>query len=128
MTAVHTRSKSAVGHKITSPVKGTKHVIRSKRGKGLNASANRNPGRMQDPCDQFSDDEWHDMVATAAYYRAQASGFDGTSVDEDWYEAEAELPERLSADDSSVEAVITSGGDVNNIETTSSKPCISSKP
>ena len=118
MTAVHTRSKSAVGHKITSPVKGTKHVIRSKRGKGLNASANRNPGRMQDPCDQFSDDEWHDMVATAAYYRAQARGFDGTSVNEDWYEAEAELRERFSADDSNVEAAATSGDDTTNIETT----------
>ena len=128
MTAVHTGGKSAVGHRIASPAKRAKPAIASKRGKGRNASADRNPGRAQDSRDQFSDDEWHDMVATAAYYCAQVRGFDGTSPDEDWYEAEAELRERFSADDSSVEAVITSGGDTNSIETTSSKPHTSSKP
>ncbi len=107
MTAVHTGGKSAVGHKIASPAKGAGRVIASKRGKGLKSSADRKPSRTQDPRDQFSDEEWHDMVATAAYYRAQARGFDDASADEDWYEAEAELRERFSADDSKVEAVTT---------------------
>lgn len=46
----------------------------------------------------FSDDEWYDMVATAAYYRAQSRGFDGGSPELDWYEAEAELEEQLAYD------------------------------
>jgi len=46
----------------------------------------------------FSDDEWYDMVATAAYYRAQSRGFEGGSPELDWYEAEAELEEQLACD------------------------------
>lgn len=36
------------------------------------------------------------MVATAAYFRAEARGFQGGSVDEDWFEAEARLREQLA--------------------------------
>ena len=43
---------------------------------------------IDDPREQFSDDEWHDMVATAAYFRAEARGFKDGSADEDWYEAD----------------------------------------
>ncbi len=117
MTAVHTGRKSAVGYKKASPAKGARHVTGLKRGKGLKPGADRKPGRTQETRDEFSDKEWHDMVATAAYYRAQTREFDGTSADKDWYEAEAELRERFSADDSNVEAVTTSGGDTTNIET-----------
>jgi hypothetical protein len=39
--------------------------------------------------------DWQDMIATAAYYRAEKRGFDGGSAEEDWYEAEAELRERF---------------------------------
>jgi hypothetical protein len=46
----------------------------------------------------FSDDEWYQMVATAAYYRAQARGFEGGMPELDWYEAEEELEEQLSRD------------------------------
>ena len=46
----------------------------------------------------FSDDEWYDMVATAAYYRAQSRGFEEGSPELDWYEAEAELEEQLASD------------------------------
>jgi hypothetical protein len=38
------------------------------------------------------------MVATAAYYRAQARGFEGGTPELDWYEAEEELEEQLSFD------------------------------
>lgn len=51
----------------------------------------------KDPRSEFSEDEWHDMVATAAFYRAEARGFPDGSADEDWYEAEAELRERLAS-------------------------------
>lgn len=50
----------------------------------------------RDPRLEFSDDEWHDMVATAAYFRAEARGFQGGSEDEDWFEAEAQLREQLA--------------------------------
>jgi hypothetical protein len=35
--------------------------------------------------------EWQQMVATAAYLRAEARGFVGGSPEQDWFEAEAEL-------------------------------------
>lgn len=35
--------------------------------------------------------EWQQMVATAAYLRAEARGFVGGSLEQDWFEAEAEL-------------------------------------
>lgn len=40
--------------------------------------------------------EWRAMVATAAYYRAQARGFVGGSAEQDWIEAEAEVAARFS--------------------------------
>jgi len=39
--------------------------------------------------------DWQDMIATAAYFRAEKRGFAGGSAEEDWYEAEAELRERF---------------------------------
>lgn len=75
-------------------------------------------GTIEDPRNEFSDEEWHEMVATAAYYRAEARGFEDGSSEEDWYEAEAGLRERFSAADSHIETVSTSGGNATNIETT----------
>lgn len=34
---------------------------------------------------------WREMVATAAYLRAEARGFIGGSSEQDWFEAEAEI-------------------------------------
>lgn len=34
---------------------------------------------------------WHEMVATAAYFRAQARGLQPGSAEQDWLDAEAEL-------------------------------------
>lgn len=36
-------------------------------------------------------DAWREMVATAAYHRAEARGFIGGSSEQDWFEAEAEI-------------------------------------
>jgi Protein of unknown function (DUF2934) len=70
------------------------------------------------PRSGIGDDEWHDMVSTSAYFRAEARGFEGGSAEDDWYEAEAELRERFGAADNDVEKVSTSGGDTAGIETT----------
>ena len=75
-------------------------------------------GTFEDPRNEFSDEEWRDMVSTAAFYRAEARGFEGGSSEEDWYEAEAELRERFESADSDVESASTSGGVAADIETT----------
>jgi Protein of unknown function (DUF2934) len=76
-------------------------------------------GTLADPKDDFSVDEWHEMVANAAYYRAEARGFENGDPDEDWYEAEAELRERLaSAADNSTdpnESVSAASDDIEHI-------------
>jgi hypothetical protein len=110
MTAASAGRKSATRHK------GTPHATRARKRPSVAAGSKH--GKTEDPRNEFSHEEWRDMVATAAYYRAEARGFDDGSADEDWYEAEAELRERFSADDSNVETVSTSGGDTTNIETT----------
>jgi hypothetical protein len=49
-----------------------------------------------DPRVDFSGEEWYEMVATAAYFRAEARGFENGSPENDWFEAEAELREQLA--------------------------------
>ena len=48
------------------------------------------------PTQGFDDETWHEMVATAAYYRAQTRGFGESYTEDDWYGAEAELRARLA--------------------------------
>lgn len=69
---------------------------KSARRKPARAAASRH-GVLADPKREFSDEEWYDMVATAAYYRAESRGFEGGSPEDDWYEAEAELRERMAS-------------------------------
>ena len=71
-----------------------------------------------DPRSELSDEAWRDMVSTAAYFRAEARGFEDGSAEDDWYEAEAELRERFGAADNDVEKISTPGGDAAGIETT----------
>jgi hypothetical protein len=83
---------------------------------------NRNRGvgtihqKTTDPRSEFSDEEWRDMVATAAYYRAQARGFDEGSPEDDWYEAEAELRSQLARAEGGTESVPDSGAAPADIE------------
>lgn len=42
-----------------------------------------------------AEDVWREMVATAAYYRAQARGFQQGSPEQDWLTAETELKQQL---------------------------------
>ena len=39
----------------------------------------------------YTPEEWHEMVATAAYFRAEQRGFSAGSQEDDWLAAEAEL-------------------------------------
>jgi len=40
-------------------------------------------------------EEIHNMIATAAYYRAERHGFDGADAMENWLEAEKEIKAEL---------------------------------
>ena len=67
----------------------------------------------QDPRLDFSNDEWYDMVATAAYFRAESRGFEGGSPDEDWYEAEAQVREQLARAEDEADDKAESGLDLS---------------
>jgi hypothetical protein len=41
--------------------------------------------------------DWRQLIATAAYLRAEARGFTGGSPEQDWLEAEKEVAARLAA-------------------------------
>jgi BRCT domain type II-containing protein len=51
--------------------------------------------KAKKPSPAIAEDTWREMVATAAYYRAQARGFQPGSHDQDWLAAEADLKKRL---------------------------------
>ena len=72
-------------------------------------------GAMQEkneiPRNKLNDKAWHEMVATAAYYRAQARGFGESSPEDDWYAAEAELRARLARAEDDTEPGPDSGGE-----------------
>ena len=116
------RTTAGSGRKSPIKRKGAPHAARalnrppkgSKRGK----TAGSKHGKTEDPRNEFNDEEWRDMVATAAYFRAEARGFEGDAAEDDWYEAEAELRERFSTADSGIESDSTSGGEATDIETT----------
>jgi hypothetical protein len=55
----------------------------------------RNAARKNPP-PEIGSQQWQEMVAAAAYYRAEARGFRGSSPEQDWLEAEAELLARLA--------------------------------
>ena len=88
MVTAHTSSEPGKGRRAAQQPKATR--------KKTSRSAAAKPVVPKVTKRHFSDDEWYDMVATAAYYRAQSRGFEGGSPDLDWYEAEAEIEEQLA--------------------------------
>ena len=62
---------------------------------GADDTAARNAARKNPP-PEIGSQQWQEMVAAAAYYRAEARGFYGGSPEQDWLDAEAELLERLA--------------------------------
>lgn len=113
---VRAMTAASVGRKSATRHTGTPHATRAR--KRPRVATGSKHGKTADPRTEFSDEEWRDMVATAAYFRAEARGFEGDAAEDDWYEAEAELRERFSAGDSGIETDSTSGGEATDIETT----------
>lgn len=52
--------------------------------------------KAKKPSPKIGEGAWREMVATAAYYRAQARCFQQGSPEHDWLAAEAELKQRLA--------------------------------
>ena len=107
---------ASAGRKSATRHTGTAHAARARKRPSVAAGSKH--GKTEDPRNEFNDEEWRDMVATAAYFRAEARGFEGDAAEGDWYEAEAELRERFSAGDSGIETDSTAGDDATDIETT----------
>jgi hypothetical protein len=70
----------------------------------------------EDPRSGMGDEVWQEMVATAAYLRAEARGFEGGSAEDDWYEAETELRGQLERAEEGTESVPDSGAGPADIE------------
>jgi hypothetical protein len=51
--------------------------------------------QAEQPAPAIPQQDWRDMVAKAAYYRAEARGFEPGSPEQDWFAAEDELKQRL---------------------------------
>lgn len=107
MTIAHT-------HRNRGTARSAPHAIRGKT-KPKRAAGTRMPGSARSRSG-FSDQEWHDMVSTAAYFRAEARGFEAGSAEDDWYEAEAELREQLARSEEGTESVSDSGAGPSDIE------------
>ena len=104
-TALHA-SKARGGHRKT------RHAATPKSRGSAKARHPTPRETSRDPRLEFSDEEWHDMVATAAYFRAESRGFEGGSPDEDWYEAEAQLREQLARAEDEADENAESGLDL----------------
>ena len=63
----------------------------------LHLRASFNPLRFSLPLKRASDDERRDMIARAAYYRAERRNFAPGHELEDWVAAEAEVDRELAA-------------------------------
>ena len=56
-------------------------------------------------------EERYQMIAEAAYYRAQQRGFSGGDPIQDWLEAEAEVAMRLGEATSQISVHVSAGGE-----------------
>lgn len=71
-------------------------TAKSDRGRGQPANAGASGrGKGCDANDTGHIQDWHELVARAAYYRAVARRFSDGSPEDDWFAAEAELHGRL---------------------------------
>ena len=109
MATTRRASKAGGQRRKTRPASKPK-PRRSKKSPHLPGTA---PETSQDPRLEFSNDEWYDMVATAAYFRAESRGFEGGSPEEDWYEAEAQLREQLARAEDEADDKAESGLDLS---------------
>ena len=75
----------------------TSPVTITARSKGVAAPAHaaKVPKLKKKSSPAIAESAWREMVATAAYYRAQSRGFQPSSDQQDWLAAEAELKKQL---------------------------------
>jgi hypothetical protein len=101
-------------HRSHRVARNSVHAARS-RTKPKQAAGNKHQ-EGADPRGECSNEAWRDMVSTAAYFRAEARGFEAGSAEDDWYEAEAELREQLARAQEGTEFVPDSGAGPADIE------------
>jgi hypothetical protein len=58
-------------------------------------SGEKNKRKHYAPAGGVSPEQRHDMIAQAAYFKAQRRGFLDGSTEEDWFEAESEIDAML---------------------------------
>jgi hypothetical protein len=92
-------------------------AARVKRARRGTSTSTVNHETSRDPRQDFNDDEWHDMVAAAADYRAQARGFEGGGSEDDWCETEAELREQLARAEDEADEKSESASDLADHDT-----------
>ncbi|HEV8645185.1 MAG TPA: DUF2934 domain-containing protein [Burkholderiales bacterium] len=85
---------SATSGATRSHGKATRGAATESSGEAANVRGKNATGTK--PPIKIGSQEWQEMVAAAAYYRAEARGFYGGSPERDWLDAEAELLERLA--------------------------------
>lgn len=71
----------------------------------------------EDPRTDFTEDEWHDMVAAAASQRVEAGGFLGEDPEDEWWEAEARLREQVARAEDEADEKSESAADLDDHDT-----------
>jgi hypothetical protein len=87
-SAPRTKNKKKTAAKAAS---GGKTTSRRSPRTGASSGAKTKPGRSA----TITPEERRQLIAEAAYYRAEKRGFHGGSPEADWFEAEAEIDAKL---------------------------------
>jgi hypothetical protein len=90
-----TRRGTHHGRHTLRQIQHPQNAARSHCEEGRNAAGEKNHHPQTCQADHRSI-EWRQMVAAAAYFRAEARGFAGGSPEQDWLDAESELMARLT--------------------------------
>lgn len=90
---------------VTSKKSSAKSVVKSKptdaKSTATKSTVKRQPAKSSKDAPSSAEqiavngEDRHNMIATAAYYRAERRGFNGGCETEDWLEAEAEIDSML---------------------------------
>lgn len=108
------RSTTNSARARTAPKVPAARARRSNAGRRATAPAH---DSWRDPRLEFNEDEWHDMIAAAAAWRAEACGFSGGDSEDDWCETEAELRERLARAEEEADEKSESASDLTDHDT-----------
>ena len=90
-------------HNTDTSIETKKPKITKKRSKNTlesqpkTTAKTKTTAKSRDKSKPYSDEARRQMIATAAYYRAESRGFKGGSPIEDWLVAETEIDRQISA-------------------------------